>query len=496
VPLVVERDGATYRMLGGLVIEERVNGKAGTQYYPHRDYASSVRVVTDGTGAVAASLGYDGDWGSARVQGQDYVASDSGMEAFYRFQSQEAEIFPLNTLNIEDQALESWLDELQLYHFPYREYSAGLAIFLSHDPAGQSISPYAAFGANPANITDPTGAVSRWIGMMPPVRDFLWTVSWGAVNAFMFWVIAPATNAGTYILVGGGRLAAHWIGNFIHTRSITIGDREVWVQGPIALRRVAPAQADLEDFLNITLLEFGEAITGVIFGPTELALGQSWGVFITFLAMGTLDFIWGAIRLIRQEAPLANVFASEIRPRNVELWIEGSVDALYYTGLLFVWNRIFVPGEGDVASTVFGAMWFLRNFSHRLARRYSWDWVRSQITRVVDHFIERGPRLGNFTDDVWHNIYIRRNERGDWYAFFWRWHAGQEEDVDLAALLAPPSRRRVRSTNVQDAAELAPLRPALTAPQGNNSEQRIGVGGHEEERWSFRDHFFDQSVDY
>ena len=63
VPLVVVRDGVTYRMIGGLVIEERVNGEAATQYYPHRDYTSSVRVVTDGTGAIAASLGYNGDWG-------------------------------------------------------------------------------------------------------------------------------------------------------------------------------------------------------------------------------------------------------------------------------------------------------------------------------------------------------------------------------------------------------------------------------------------------
>ena len=141
VPLVVVRDGMTYRMIGGLVIEERVNGEAATQYYPHRDYTSSVRVVTDGTGAIAASLGYNGDWGSARIAGQEHVSSDAGMEAFYRFQSQEAEIFPLAALSITDTALETWLDELQLHHFPYREYSAGLAVFMSQDPASKASLP-------------------------------------------------------------------------------------------------------------------------------------------------------------------------------------------------------------------------------------------------------------------------------------------------------------------------------------------------------------------
>jgi hypothetical protein len=108
---------------------------------------------------VTLSLGYDGDWGSTRISGQDYAASYGTMASFYRYKGQEQEIFPLRTLKIEDSSLARWLDELQLYHFPLRDYASGLAAFLQTDPIPSEDSLYAAFGANPANFGDDNGAM-------------------------------------------------------------------------------------------------------------------------------------------------------------------------------------------------------------------------------------------------------------------------------------------------------------------------------------------------
>ncbi|HKG73387.1 MAG TPA: hypothetical protein VKA79_04035, partial [Aestuariivirgaceae bacterium] len=118
-----------------------------------------VRVITDDAGTATLSLGYDGDWGSTRVSGQDYAASYGTVASLYRYKGQEQEIFPLGTLNIEDSALAAWLDELQLYHFPLRDYASGLAAFLQTDPIPSEDSLYAAFGANPANFGDDNGAM-------------------------------------------------------------------------------------------------------------------------------------------------------------------------------------------------------------------------------------------------------------------------------------------------------------------------------------------------
>ncbi len=67
---------------------------------------------------------------------------------------------PLAQLGIEDEALAQWLDQIsRLYHFPWRDYAAGLAPFTQTDPIPTEDSPYSAFDANPVNDTDETGGM-------------------------------------------------------------------------------------------------------------------------------------------------------------------------------------------------------------------------------------------------------------------------------------------------------------------------------------------------
>lgn len=158
-PLVIDRDGVTSRMIGKSVVEQMAAGNGVTRAYLYDDHGGSVRMITDDAGTVTQSLGYDGDWGSTRITGQDYAASYGTMASFYRYKGEEQEIFPLSTLEIDDSALARWLDELQLYHFPLRDYASGLAAFLQTDPFPSEDSPYAAFGADPANFGDDKGAM-------------------------------------------------------------------------------------------------------------------------------------------------------------------------------------------------------------------------------------------------------------------------------------------------------------------------------------------------
>jgi hypothetical protein len=67
----------------------------------------------------------------------------------------------VTTLKIDDSAMARWLDEIQLYHFPLRDYASGLAAFLQTDPVPAEDSLYAAFGANPANFGDDSGAMQQ-----------------------------------------------------------------------------------------------------------------------------------------------------------------------------------------------------------------------------------------------------------------------------------------------------------------------------------------------
>ncbi|HJT91694.1 MAG TPA: hypothetical protein VJ777_07080, partial [Mycobacterium sp.] len=180
-PLVIVRDGVSYRVIQGILIEQRQgDAEPVAQYFVFNDHLGSVRMVTDADGAVVESIGYDGDWGLTRIAGQASPSSYDAMTAFWRFQGKEQETFPLSRLGIDDTALAAWLDDMQLYHFHYREYGAGLGAFLAIDPAGQDSSPYMAFGGNPANAVDPDGGWWR-----PVLLQFLFCVYWGA-----FWAIA------------------------------------------------------------------------------------------------------------------------------------------------------------------------------------------------------------------------------------------------------------------------------------------------------------------
>jgi RHS repeat-associated protein len=411
VPLVVERDGATYRMIGGLVIEERVNGEATTQYYPHRDYTSSVRVVTDGTGAIAASLGYDGDWGSARIAGQDYVSSDAGMEAFYRFQSQEAEIFPLSTLNISDAALETWLDELQLHHFPYREYSAGLAVFLSQDPAKQSISPYAAFGANPANVGDPTGAVGGWFSQAA-FRDFVFTATWGATSVSLYAWLQPKFEgsdlAGFYtvLIMGFGRWVGNTAANIAYHRNVKVSGREILVRGMVPLDNVQPESETAVGLVATLKLEAAEAVvayfSGLVPGGWTDAAWQ-WKA-LAFSAMALMDALYGSIR--DRNAKWAYYMADDRGGDKKIGWAifrRGSSDAVFYTLVAIGWEFASPTGTIQrywVQKFTFSINWVLRNFSHRVMKDLVWKKaIRGigrlciQTTAAHSHILTKAKRL-------------------------------------------------------------------------------------------------------
>jgi RHS repeat-associated protein len=164
-PLVVTRDGINYRLIGKGVVEQVRDQQSRS--FLHGDPRGSVHMVTNDQCAVTQSLGYDGDYGLTRIQGQSSATTDDSMTSFYRFQGQEQETFPLAKLGISDSALAQWLDQLQLYHFPWRDYAAGLAAFSQTDPVPRDDSLYAALGANPVNYTDETG------GMFQPPTSIL-----------------------------------------------------------------------------------------------------------------------------------------------------------------------------------------------------------------------------------------------------------------------------------------------------------------------------------
>jgi RHS repeat-associated protein len=170
-PLVVTRDGVTYRLIGKDVVEEAA--AQPTRSYLDADHLGSVRMVTDDQGNVTQSLGYDGDWGLTRIAGQTYASSDDAMANFYRFQGQEQEVFPLAKLGIDNDALGQWLDAIQLYHFPWRDYAAGLASFTQTDPIPTDDSLYSAFAANPVNFTDETGGMFERFEVDPELQTLL-----------------------------------------------------------------------------------------------------------------------------------------------------------------------------------------------------------------------------------------------------------------------------------------------------------------------------------
>ena len=134
--------------------------------------------------------------------GQASVTSYDSMSALWRFQGREQDTFPLSRLGIDDTALAAWLDDLQLYHFHYREYAAGFAAFLSIDPAGQDASPYMAFGDNPVNAVDPDGG---WWQLA--LGEFVFALFWAP-----FWSLGASAEDNYWdgywyaFIVGAGRI--------------------------------------------------------------------------------------------------------------------------------------------------------------------------------------------------------------------------------------------------------------------------------------------------
>jgi RHS repeat-associated protein len=146
-------------------------------------------MATDDQGQVVQSLSYD-DYGLTRIAGESSAAAEDGMASFYRFQGQEQETFPLAKLGIDNEALAQWLDQIQLYHFPWRDYGAGLAVFTETDPIPRDDSLYAALGANPVNYADETG------GMWGRLRDrFFPTVEYPRVYSPAHLRIPPEIQA-------------------------------------------------------------------------------------------------------------------------------------------------------------------------------------------------------------------------------------------------------------------------------------------------------------
>jgi hypothetical protein len=270
-PLVVERGGQNYRIIAETIIETLTNGEGSGQYYLHKDYTNSVRVVSDQTGGAVSSLGYDGDWGSTRISGDSYSSSNADIQNLYRFQSQEQEVFPLAALNIQDEGLETWLGEIQLYHYPYREYVAGLAVFLSQDPVRQSVSPYSAFGSNPANFWDPTGSVIEWLRESLSLKTALFGIVQGLVYGGSFagltYMFTAGDNEVSYwlapllgtIAFGAGRYVAVIVDNALSIKSIDHG-RSYMVVGPSPVN-LRPSGVELDK--RITQLAYFEMIEGI-----------------------------------------------------------------------------------------------------------------------------------------------------------------------------------------------------------------------------------------
>lgn len=79
----------------------------------------------------------------------------------FGYQSKEMEWFPLSQLGIDDQKLTQFVNGMGLTHFPLREYSSALSVFLSLDPDTAATNGYASFGANPIKFNDPLGGSPR-----------------------------------------------------------------------------------------------------------------------------------------------------------------------------------------------------------------------------------------------------------------------------------------------------------------------------------------------
>jgi RHS repeat-associated protein len=394
-------------VIGDSIIEARVNGKASGQNYLHKDYTHSVRVVTDQSGAVLSSLGYDGVWGTTRISGQSYASTNSQMENFYRYQGQEQEIFPLSSLGIEDTALEEWLDQVQLYHFPYREYSAGLAIFLSHDPAQQSISPYAAFAANPANFWDMSGAAFEWLRESPALKTFTFTLTQGFVYGATLGLAAyimgedasPWVSAaiGT-VLFGLSRYAAVVEDNLLSIKTINYEGRNYLLQGPNMLYLRSNEDETDKRIRQLAQWEMVESIVTYALAITMDSMDlNSWELFgsITaiFTACGIVEALLHASYLRSkkrygfsfQDYELADMTSDQRMTRLKFIAGEGWKGVLTYTlaaGALKFSFALAEKAESEPLENfiAFGGnlVWPIRNLLSRRSARLIENWINSR----------------------------------------------------------------------------------------------------------------------
>ncbi|MFF6984350.1 RHS repeat-associated core domain-containing protein [Streptomyces sp. NPDC008343] len=170
-PLVVTNDlhgdgaSATSRLIiytpGGNVTGTQTKTTSGNHNaYPFTDHTGSTLLLKSGATTNYLTQYSYSDWGVTAAsttdstdltEETDISPSQSDFE-IGGFQGQEQDTFSVSTTS-----LATWLDQISLYHYPYREYLAGLAQFTSPDPARSSDSPYAAFAGDPINNIDPDG---------------------------------------------------------------------------------------------------------------------------------------------------------------------------------------------------------------------------------------------------------------------------------------------------------------------------------------------------
>jgi len=115
-----------------LAHSQGTNPSTGTWRYYLQDNIGSTRNLTDDSKVEKGRYWY-------YPYGDIYSQSGEGIR--YKFTGKE------------------WDDDAQMYYFPYRYYSPGIARWISRDPSGMVDGPnlYAYVGANPVNGTDPLG---------------------------------------------------------------------------------------------------------------------------------------------------------------------------------------------------------------------------------------------------------------------------------------------------------------------------------------------------
>jgi len=119
------------------------NPSTGTWRYYLQDNIGSTRNLTDDSKV---------EKGDSKVEKGRYwyypygdIYSQSGEGIRYKFTGKE------------------WDDDAQMYYFPFRYYSPGIARWMTRDPIGMAagFNLYGYVGSNPANFTDPLGLIPQ-----------------------------------------------------------------------------------------------------------------------------------------------------------------------------------------------------------------------------------------------------------------------------------------------------------------------------------------------